>query len=341
MKAQLVLLTSLTLGLMFSACQDKDSVNQPITPSDNPSAWVVNSLGGTLSRVDLVTDSVVTNVLTLGQTPNDIVISGTTGYVVNSGDNDIQIIDLQTAQTIGTIELYLGLNPYFITVGGAGQAFVTNLLTGNVSILDLALNQEIDTLNVGVALEGICIYGDTLYISDINAVNWVYGQGYVYAYSLPGLAPLATIPVGTNPQAIVAGPDGFLHVVCTGDYGAISGQVQIIDPATLTVVDSVTVGGTPGSLAFDSQGRAFLGAGGWVTDGFVFSYDGMTHQLLHGASNPILVPKGAYDVNAITTGNILVCCHSVDQVVEMDHDGNILQTYPVGDGPAVLAIWEP
>lgn len=339
MKSVILLLAALALDLILSSCE-KESPTQPVTPTANPTAWVVNSSARTLSRIDLATDSVTVNVLSIGQLANDIVISGSTAYVVNSGDNNIQIINLATAQTIGTIEITLGSNPYSIILDGSGHAYVPNLMTGNVSVLDLNTHQEVDTLNVGVAPEGACIYQNELYITDINSVNWVLGQGYVYAYSLPALNRLAAIPVAMNPQAIVPGPDGLLHVVCTGDYTTIAGQIQVINPATHTVVDSIATGGTPGSLAFRSQ-KAYVGAGGWGSEGYVYSYNGLTHQLLNSSANPITVPSGAYETCVTSTGRVLVCCQGADQVAELDSTGTLVHTFAVGDGPVAIAVWEP
>jgi streptogramin lyase len=339
-----VIAVLLILGLYLSACEKDKAPNQPITPTTAPTAWVVNSLASTLSRVDLTTDSVTVNVLSLGQFANDIVISGSTGYVVNSGSNQVQIINLETGQSLGAIEIYRGQNPYSITLDGNQKAYVTNELTGNVSRLDLTSNLEDTAVSAGVSPEGICIYQNKLYITDTNnsgPPNYSYGQGRVWVYSLPNLSFADTIHVALNPQTIKPGPDGMIHVVCTGDYNAITGQVQIINPATMTVVDSIALGGTPGSLVFTTQHKAYLGAGGWATEGYVLSYDGLTHQILHGdPSNPITVPKGAYGVCTNSSGHVLVCCYAEDSVVELDSSGVILKTYNVGDGPVAIAVSE-
>lgn len=343
MKPQ-VITAVLIVGIILIACEKKKTTTQPITPSASATAWVVNTLASTLSRVDLTTDSVTVNVLSLGQLANDIVISDSTGYVVNSGSNQIQIINLGTGQTIGAIEIYRGQNPYSIALDGNQKAYVTNELTGNVSRLDLISNLEDTAVSAGTSPEGVCVYQNKLYITDTNnsgPPNYSFGQGRVWVYSLPNLSFADTIHVATNPQTIKPGPEGMIHVVCTGDYNTISGQVQIINPATQTVVDSIALGGTPGSLVFNTQHIANLGAGGWGTEGYVLSYAGMTHQILHGSSNPISVPKGAYGVCATTSGQVLVCCQGEDKVVELDNNGVIVKTYSVGDGPVAIALWEP
>ncbi len=101
----------LLLGAIFLSASQVLAQSPPI-------AWVVNNLSETLSEVDLSSGQVITNAISLGSIPNDIIISGDKAYVVNSGSNHVQIIDLSAQQTLGTIELYLGLNPYFIVLDG-------------------------------------------------------------------------------------------------------------------------------------------------------------------------------------------------------------------------------
>ncbi len=307
-----------------------------------PTAWVINTLGETLSQVDLGSGQVTPNSLTLGSAPNDIVISGTTGYVVNSLSNHLQVIDLENKQTIRTIEIFLGLNPYSIALDNNDRAYVSNLSTGSVSILDLVNGEEIDTINTGGAPEGVCVYEDILYVTDVNYVGpWTYGSGLVHAYSLPALGYLGTIQVGMNPQVIKPGPDGLLHIVCTGDFADVPGRIDLLDPQSLELVDSILVGGSPGALSFSPQGIGFLSAGGWIADGLVMTYDALNHNILHGEANPITVPSAATGIAATTAGNALVCCFVTDQVVEVDTAGNQIHSYDVGDGPLTLAVWEP
>ncbi|RJP73633.1 MAG: hypothetical protein C4524_14035 [Candidatus Zixiibacteriota bacterium] len=339
MRSTVLLLLSLFISILFLAGCSEDSTTAPPLQQFTTSAWVVNSLSSTLSRVDLDSGDVTVNVLSLGTFANDIAVSGTMAYVVNSGDNQIQIVDLTTGQTDGTIEILLGMNPWAIAVDGSQRGYVTNYLTGNVSVLDLVSRQESDTLVVGTSPEGVCIHQDVLYVTDVNLVWPVYGQGYVHAYSLPDLDHVAVIPVATNPQVVLPGPDGMIHVVCTGDFGAVTGQVQLIDPATHSVVDSIALGEYPGSLAF-SQGVGFLGYSRLDGTGAILSYDVFARQVLRGADNPIPVNSGVWDVVATPEGRLLACCFGADQVVELETDGTVVATYDVGNGPQAVGVAE-
>jgi hypothetical protein len=337
-----VLISLFLLGLCLSACEKDKSPTQPINPTTTPTAWVVNSSAGTLSKIDLTTGVVTNNVVTLGTFPNDIAIRDSVAYVVNSANNQIQVINLKDGQTLGPIEILQGQNPYSIVLDDNQKAYVSNELTGNVSRLDLTSNLEDTAVSAGISPEGVCVYQNKLYVTDTNfslGPPITYGQGRVFVFSTTNMSAVDTIAVATNPQTIKVGPDGNLHVVCTGNYGSITGMIFIINPATLAVVDSLDIGGTPGSLVFNTQNIGYLGDGGWVTQGYVLSYNGLTHQILHSdPANPILVARGAYGVCATPDGHILVCCQFDDQVVELDENGANPHSYNVGDGPAAVAV---
>lgn len=305
-------------------------------------AWVVNSLGETLSRVDLSSGQVQLNAGMLGSAPNDIIIKDNLAYIVNSLSNNVQLFDLEAEQTIGTIEIYQGLNPYFIALDEENtRAFVSNFLTGNASILDLQAGVESGVLTIGGAPEGICVAEGRLFITDVNYSSGSFGPGHLYAFSLETLDLLGDVTVGINPQVVKWGPDGNLHVVCTGNFDDIPGQVDIVDPETMTVQETIPLGGTPGSLTFTSPGIAFLGGANWNGTGTVYAYDGITHEIIRGAENPIAVPSSAMGIAAIPNDQLLVCCFNTDELVQLYDDGTIAAVYPVGDGPVAVAVEIP
>jgi YVTN family beta-propeller protein len=345
MQRSILLTILMMIGFILNAC-DETKHTSP-SPGVGPEAWVVNTLGRTASTVYFHNNSVEVNAVALGSSPNDIVIPGLgmIGYVVNSGDNNIQIINLAARQTTATIQILLGLNPWALAVDeNNSRGYVTNLLTGNLSILDLNTHQEIDTLQIGTSPEGVCIdyTRQILFVTDVNLVWPVYGQGYVKAFSLSNDSLLATIPVATNPQVVVPGPDGKIHVVCTGDFASKTGQIQIIDPESMVVVDSIMIGSYPGSLVFTPDGLGYLGVSPLSGGGEILSYHGDTHQIIHGAANPITLPSGVWDITAMQSidyGNILACCFGTDQLFELDGDGNLVGAFTVGDGPVAVALW--
>ncbi len=72
---------------------------------------------------------------------------GRTLYVVNSGSNDLSIIDLERGTAWGHVEL--GANPGAIVVSGAGDiAYVYNALSYDISVVDLDELSVVETIVV-------------------------------------------------------------------------------------------------------------------------------------------------------------------------------------------------
>ena len=68
-------------------------------------------------------------------------------YVVNSGSNDLSIVDLETALGVGHIEL--GDNPRGIVLTGDGtRAYVLNALSDDVSVVNLGTRTELRRISV-------------------------------------------------------------------------------------------------------------------------------------------------------------------------------------------------
>ncbi|MBD3288224.1 T9SS type A sorting domain-containing protein, partial [candidate division KSB1 bacterium] len=112
-----------------------------------------------------------------------------------------------------------------------------------------------------------------------------------------------TVDVPTNAQEFAVDPIGRIHVMCTGDYMTVSGQVAIIDLYTgpmwdtPAVVDTLDLGWieagsttfTPGDLVITTGGKGYCVAWGDGTNGFLCSYDVFQDSVLRSADDPIQV----------------------------------------------------
>jgi YVTN family beta-propeller protein len=87
---------------------------------------------------------------------------------------------------------------------------------------------------------------NTLFATDRNA-------SLLYALDLTS-GQVRSIPVGRAPEAVVMTPDGFtLWVACRGD-----GTVAVVDPATMTVRNTMITGREPVRIAFTPDGNRAL-----------------------------------------------------------------------------------
>ncbi|MEW5993557.1 MAG: hypothetical protein AB1744_04085 [Candidatus Zixiibacteriota bacterium] len=311
------------------------------TPAVDEIAYVINTSGETLSKINLTTGAVTNDILTLGSDvfsfPNQIVVRDTLAYVVASGTNEIQMIDLKNEVTVDFISTGVGTNPFWLAFFDNQYCYVTNLLANSVAKVDVVNRTVVDEISVGVSPEGI-LFADFKGYAAITAFDFntfTYGQGKVVVFDPRGDSVLSEIKVGTNPQYLARDMSGRIHVICTGDFFSIFGMVYIIDPNTDAVVDSFAVGGSPGQLTIGPDNIAYLAAGGWVTDGFMYTYNSATGQIYHDVTNPLLVDSGcitvvAYQDSTVYEGNFK------DFVEQLDSAGTTLQNYAVGDGPIHL-----
>lgn len=304
-----------------------------------PRAYVVNNLAETLSRIDLETGQVQNHVVTLGETPNFIGLHSNYLYVLNSISANVQKIDPTTDAVVADIPLPIGSNPYSMAFADS-FAYVSGWVSGRIYRVNLSSAQVQGEIEIGGYPEGMAFSGSRLYVTQtgFNPNDFSYGQGRMAVIDLDGFSLENEINVGKNPQAIVQTPDGRLHIVCTGNYIDVAGSVYVFDPIASAVVDSILIGGQPSSAALSRQGIVYLGAGGWVDNGYIFSYNSYTLEILHGPGNPITTGLGAYSVAIDSMGYLYSCDFGADSVTKLSGLGQFVARYGLGDGPQSIVI---
>ena len=259
-------------------------------PAAEPTAWVANGTGATLSRINLTTGVVTNNLLPLGSDllsyPNQVIVRDTLAYIVCSGTDEIQIVDLSSVTTAGFISTGAFSNPYWMAFLDDQTAYVTSFVNHSLMKLDMTTGSVVDETPIGTSPEGVIIHDFKVYVAvtAFDQGTYQYGQGKVAVYDTHTDQKLLDINVGMNPQYLATDRSGRIHVICTGDYWSKFGIVYVIDGTTNSVVDSIAVGGSPGQLAISPEDIGYLAAGGWTDDGYVYTYAAATGELLlhHG-----------------------------------------------------------
>lgn len=303
-----------------------------------PTAYVINTTGETLSKINLQSGAVTNNILTLGSDihcyPNQIKIRDTLAYVVLSGTHEIQIINLNTESTVGWITLPGGSNPYWLDFLDDHYAYVTLLNNNSLAKVDLQTKLMVKETPVGLSPEGVLIFGGKAYVAitgyDFSTYSW--GQGQVAVYDLALDSVTARINVQKNPQFLDFDGSGEIHVACTGDYGSTAGNIFIIDPLTDLAIDSIAIGGQPGQIAIGPDNIAWIAAGGWVSNGEVYNYDALSRTVLHGPADPVKVDFGAGSVAAFQDTTAFVSCFA-NTVARLNSQGVTINDYAAGDDP--------
>ncbi|NQS96960.1 MAG: hypothetical protein HQ591_00750 [candidate division Zixibacteria bacterium] len=329
------------VALILASCEEDDTVNAPEQVA--MSVYVVNSLGCTISQIDLEADTVYNDIYTTGDTPAEIQYSNGLLYLVNSSDNTFQKIDINSGNEYYT-EIGDNRNPAFFEFIGGGKAAIANWESGTVSFVNLSSGIVEDEIPVGVGLWGMTYHNGKIYIgiTNFDLETFSYGQGRIAVIDAGSQVLEDSIDVGTNPGILFIDHQDELNVICIGDYWSVFAEVWLIDPADNSVIDSYSIGSSPSYEALAEDGMVYLGAGGWIDEGYLLSYDSESEEVIHGGYDPMIIPDeaGAQGVAVDSDGYIYVCCFSNDHVVKMDSDGNVLETYEVGDGPQTLVYVE-
>lgn len=306
--------------------------------------FVVNSLDESLGWIDCDNGESNPHAATLGYIPNDIVAFPHALCVVNSGDNNIQVIDPITLQTIRVIELDGAVNPWGLTAHGSTKVAVSASISGTVSIVDWSAGRVDTTFYVGVSPQYIDEVPGSLYVLCTGVEFPVFGNGVLKRYDANTLELIDSLVVGVNPQSMLTAW-GEIHVLCTGNYDDIHGQVVIIDIAEEMEIESVlSVGGSPISMELATApgiGSGWIAAGGWDTEGFLYQYNAVEHEILHGENNPIILGAGAVDVKSrgYDGSPIYVSCFNDNIVQMLSCWGDLVYSFDMNAGPSAMDIW--
>ncbi|RPH94793.1 hypothetical protein EHM69_06425 [candidate division KSB1 bacterium] len=300
--------------------------------------YVVQWGDESLAEINLATGNVTAHAVDLGYGCNDICISGSRIYVANSLINTLQEIDAQSNHTVRDLPMVGGLNPYSVASLNSDTLLVTHFRSNNVLLIRLSDGAIAGRIPVGIAPEGIVVSGDYFFVCCTGYSQQGYDPGTVHVFNRGTLLPVDTLQVGLNPQFAAVDHRNRLHVVCTGNYSEITGEIHVFALSDLQRDTILAIGGTPSRVSFGG-GYAFLAAGGWSGSGSVFRYSLESLQLLNGPSNPIQTSTGAYDVAALPNGSFFISCSGADVVEQRDATGGLIRSFLVSSNPGYIALY--
>ena len=204
----------------------------------------VSSTDNSVSVIDTATLA-ITNTITVGSNPAQMVVSGTNLYVSNTGgfaafsapylyDSTVSVIDLTTETQ--TAKIVVGVNPGYIAADGAGNIYVA--CTGDYntilpSLVKVSTGTNAVTKSVAIAAGVVRYYNNKLYTTGGGA-----GVPGVQVINTTDLSVLATsfITDGT----VITAPYGL-------DIDAATGDIYLGDAKDYTAAGTVT--------CFDNTGK--------------------------------------------------------------------------------------
>ncbi len=122
-------------------------------------------------------------------------------------------------------------------------AYIANLDSNSVSVIDIAGNTVVATIPVGSQPAGVAVNstGARIYVANVDSVSVIDGASN---------SVIATLPVGVALYGVAVNPAGTR--VYVADQG--SDTVKVIDASSNTIVATVPVGAAPGGIVVNPQG---------------------------------------------------------------------------------------
>ncbi len=205
-------------------------------------AYVTNFFDGTVSKIDLGTNTVAATI-PVGSNPIGIVVSpdGSKVYAVNNSSGTVSVISAADNTSITAVAV--GINPLGVAVNPAGTfVYVTNSGGNSISIIKTADNSVTTKLDFHLgAPSGVAVNaaGTLVYITNFSSNTLSFFDTNSSTFSS------ANIAVGTNPIGVSPSVDGaFIYVV-----SSLDGTVSVIDNATNTEkLPRIKVGTSPYAL---------------------------------------------------------------------------------------------
>jgi len=329
MKLRLLAVIGMLVGL---SCVEK--VENPSGPggilqsTGDTLLFVLNTLSEDLSLVDGVAETILAHPYArAGLWANRMAwVPDGRLLVVNSGDNALQVISLADG-SVDTVFLGEGKNPYDVAVSTRfRRAYVTNWLDHTLSVVDLDSLTVVGEARVCTNPQGVTVVGDRVFVACVDFLH-NYAGGGVMALDALTLDSLWFRPTGVNPQAVLVDREGDLYVLATGDYASVEGMLYRLDLSG-NLLDSVVLGGAPGSLSYTDGVMVISGFSGGV--------------VLWDADREQEIRRFAEDNVAdavLVGGRLFLALFDRDRVVMMDTaTGQVLRAFSVGDGPVDLLV---
>lgn len=327
------------LILTLAGCGENEEENEIIEASR--AAYIINGSAGTISVFDMEKLEVKNDILTVGKYPADIKILADKIYVVNTGDNNVQIIGLETLTNVGVIDTGNGTLPEKIDFIGDSKAYIPCNGDKSVKVVDLTARQVTKSIEVGVAPWGVAIAGEKVYVCNTNAVYDADTKAMTYSKATVSVIDSATdklikdIGVETNPTEIATSGD-LVIVQCTGNYADITGKLCIIDTKSDTVIKTIDLGTTPSNVAVAPGGKVYV-----TTFGGLLRVD-----INSGAVGaPLTDFSGGAGMAFDRDGKCYICVPDWtgggnDKLLVMDESEKLMGTYKPGGGASIIALKE-
>ena len=329
------LVSALGLGsAAVTATLGGKSGSSTVTVSPINLAYVTNFGGGTLSVIDTLHGTLITNIA-VGPGPQSVAVNPAINRAyVASNSGTLSVVDITSNTVVATVNV--GAGPWGVALfPAANRVYVTNSFSGTLSVVDTSSNPTtsntvVATVVVGTAPKGVAVDPATsrVYVTN-SGDNTVSVVDAVRNLVIPPV-----INVGTAPQNIALDSGSSRAYVANG----FSNILSVINIAT-NAVTPVAAGTIHQGIAINpSTNRVYVANSDTGTVSVIDTTKNAelaTHSPIQVGTNPqgIAVKTAASQVFVANSGSNTVT------VINTSSDSNsIFATIPVGNSPRDIAV---
>lgn len=178
--------------------------------------------------------------------------AGSLAYVVNRDDNDVSVIDMARQRTVATMPAGMAM-PQDIAISPDGcLAYLSSIWSATIAVLDLAKH----SLLTGIPLNHV---GNAVVFSASGALAYADTNtpsgGAIAVIDTATHQIMRTFPVSPqNSRGMAIHPDGSRLYSLEQHSAPDLGKVAVIDPASGTVLERISVGIDPSDIKVHPAG---------------------------------------------------------------------------------------
>lgn len=339
-------------SVLLVSCSNNDN---PVTPTPVETkykgVYVVNEglygqNNSTISYYDFETQTSnndifgsVNSGLDLGDTANDIEIFGNKGYIAVDNSNKIEIIDMNTFKSLGNINLGTNSSPRDIVIIDSTLGYVSCLAKDALVKFNPSTKEIIKTISVGSKPEAIVYSAGKIYVTN---------SGYGYSNTVTVIDMITdteekVLTVGYNPRFAHTKNDGYVYIVCSGQFDATGkGGLYKISTSSNIVVDSLIINYNPGESCLINDNKMVIAnnMGLLKVNLLTMKQEG---DIFVSSTSINSLYGVIYSVSFDSKNNLLYCGNPKDflqngEVVVLDLNGSEIKRFGVGINPGCILI---
>lgn len=342
---KLKFLSVLLFSMILVSC-DKCKTDEQSVSDYSHGAFIVNegSFGNLNGSVSWTLNSAVVsnpfaevNSTTLGDVISDFDIVNGKFYAISNSTAKVIVMNATTFKIEAEITGF-SYPRSFQYVGNGIAAVTDGSIDGSVKWVDLSTNSIVASTAVGLGPEGMCVFGDRLYVC--NSGGWDI-DNRIAVVDIPSQSLLTMVTVGDRPVEIQADVNGYLWVLCSGETQYDATWTQIIGHTTaslakvnaldnsVTTFDVGVVGDHPLHMAKDETNNKI-----YISNTTVLAFDMQSNvftDFLTSASNGVSVNPATHEVWVCSETNYA----SPSSVKVYSSTGTYVKEIPAG-----IAAWK-